>query len=160
METNNEKTNQQLQRLTSLAQLQESLAVIQKNDNYSISIYNDDLTLDCVVSEQVKLANAFPGLKKEFFDILSNRLKENGFTDKRLRDSINYLIDNFTYPIPTIANIISFDKRVKLYNYLQLIEKINEGDKWGNYHPIKKIGNKYYYASEIDVKTYNLEVLK
>lgn len=131
-------------------------------DCYSISIYKDELTTLAVIEQVITLKKAFPQLPSGFYEVLSDRIKENGFTDKRLRDAINHLIDNFTYPVPTIANIISFDKRIKLLTYLQLVELVNQsgGVVWSNYRPVKKIGKLSLYASIQDVEMYNLEVLK
>lgn len=109
----------------------------------------------------VKLKKAFPQLPSGFYEILSDRLEENNFTDNRLKDAINNMIDNFTYPIPTVANIISFDKRVKIYSYLDIIEMVNQygTSVWYQYKPVRKIGNIRYFASLKDIETYNLEVL-
>lgn len=58
----------------------------------------------------IKVSQAFPTLPEPFYDLLCERIKEHGFTDERLKKSVNYVIDHCIYPTPTIAQFISFDK--------------------------------------------------
>lgn len=102
-----------------------------------ISIYRGELTDKCLVDCIIKVKKAFPALPLGFYDILTDRLKANHFTDERLRDAVNNVIDTCIYPTPTIANVTSFDKRIKLYTYLQYCNLVNEGDNGENYKPIK-----------------------
>jgi hypothetical protein len=136
--------------------------ITQEQNNYSLSVYNDNLDPKNAACEVSRLKLAFPALEVGFFDVLLERIKENGFTDKRLRDAVNNLVDNFVYPTPTIANIISFDKRVKLYSYTQMLDMVMSYgvSAWKEYKAIKLIGSCRFYASIIDIKQYNLEVLK
>ena len=64
-----------------------------------------------------KLQSAFPKQNKEFFNVLAERLIANGFTDERLTDAVNNVIDNFQYRELKISDIVKCDKRIKLYNY-------------------------------------------
>ena len=139
---------------------QNTLPLIRKNDYYEISIYEGELTTKCVIDNIAKLKMAFPALSKEFFDVFSSRIKEHGFCDNRLTDAINTVIDTCVYPIPTIAQFISFDKNIKLYNYHDMI-KMNDqtGVAFKFYRPIRKKNNKKpLYASLEDIEQYNLEL--
>lgn len=129
-------------------------------NNESVSIYKDSLTQEHLTKEIVRLKKSFPQLPIEFYDILLDRLKANGFTNQRLTDAMNNLIDHFTYPMPTIANIISFDKRVKLYNYYEIIEMvIQNGIKvWDNFKPVKSNSKQRLYAEMKDIIQYKLEL--
>lgn len=65
-------------------------------------------------------------------------MKENGFSDQRLTDAVNNVIDTCIYPTPTVANFISFDKRVKTYKYPEICEMLNEDIRaFDHYKPIK-----------------------
>ena len=57
-----------------------------------------------------KIRDAFPNLPPGFFNILQDRLKDNKFCDERLKDAVNYVIDNCSYPNPQIADFIRYDK--------------------------------------------------
>lgn len=109
-----------------------------------------------------RLKNAFPQLPQGFYDILSDRIKANGFSDDRLKDAINSLIDNCIYPVPSIANIISFDKRVKLYTYSELVNLINESGAiiWDEFKAIETGSKRRLYASIADIEKFNLKVLQ
>jgi hypothetical protein len=73
-------------------------------------------------------------LPADFFDILLERVKENGFCDDRLKDAVSHVIDNCPYPTPSIANFISFDKTIECVSYSKLVEMVNKGEtdmsKW------------------------------
>jgi len=75
-----------------------------------------------VVRQIARLKKAFPQAPKEFYEILGERIKDKMIPDERLRDSIDNLIDNYHYPIPTIADVIGFDKRVKLLTYRDMVK--------------------------------------
>lgn len=94
-----------------------------------ISIYKDGpLTGTCLVNSIATIQKAFPSLPIGFYDVFTFRLAENGFTDDRLKDAVNNVIDTCVYPTPTIAQFISFDKRIKVYKYPEIIKMIEDGD--------------------------------
>lgn len=133
-----------------------------KNDNgYEISIYSGELTKPIIVEMTVKIRQSFPALPVGFFDILSDRLLANNFTDQRLKDAVEYVIDNCVYPTPTIAQFISFDKRIKLYTYNQILNMNSEfSGKVFQYYKSVRIGKNEFpvYAHLNDIKEYNLEL--
>ena len=112
-----------------------------------MSIYTDELTTKCIVEQASKLKKAFPQLPVEFYDILTDRIKENHFTDKRLVDSVNYVIDNCKYPIPGISDFISFDKKCRLYTYEEMCIKAQRWGKeiWKSYEKIRIKGIVFWY---------------
>lgn len=119
-------------------------------DRNSISVYRGELTPKVWIDQVKKLKAAFPGTPKEFYDILAERLKENKFSDKRLIDAINLLIDSYIYPVPAIANIISYDVRVKLYTYQDMLKLVDNYGKntWSQY---KRLENgKYAHVSDVE----------
>lgn len=125
-----------------------------------MSIYNDELTTKNIINGTVKLKKSFPALPKEFFDVFADRIKDNKFTDKRLSDSINHVIDNCIYPTPSIAQFISFDMRIKLYTYHDMVRMQDQTQTaFKSYRPIKiQDINKPMYASITDIKRYKLEL--
>jgi hypothetical protein len=92
------------------------------------------------------ISQAFPTLPKEFFDVLTERLKANGFCDERLMDSVNNVLDTFQYPTPTIAEFISYDRRTKLYTYNEALNKVSEyGRPMTEIFAMKEIDGKKYW---------------
>jgi len=121
----------------------------------SISVYQGSLNPGTVFNGMKKLKGAFPQLPKEFYEVLTDRIWANGFSDQRFRDAVNHVIDTCVYPTPTIANIIDFDQRVRLHTYDDMVE-MNDKDRG-------KIFNKRYkrlkngmYASIGDIEKFKL----
>src|SRR5690554_2202106 len=94
--------------------------LIEKDGKQYLSIYTGELTQREMTKCMARLKVAFPSLPKEFYGLLGNRMMEKGFTDDKMRDAINYVIDNCKYPVPSIAEFLSFDKVVKLYSYQEV----------------------------------------
>lgn len=112
------------------------------NGEWSISSYAGTLEPKTVASEAAKLKKAFPALSGDFFGILYERLEANGFCDKRLIDAINHVIDNCPYPTPTIAQILSFDQRTKLYTYDQMLDYVHQHGVTTEKFELVKIGDR------------------
>lgn len=93
-----------------------------------ISLYKGILTVQNIVQCSVKVKKAFPDLPSEFFEVFQDMIKSEGFTDERLTDAVDNVIKTCIYPRPTIAQFISFDKRVKVYKYPEIIKMVEDGD--------------------------------
>ena len=100
------------------AQLELSRVEIQEGGHYEISLYGDEIaTPEDILPACVRLRGSFPKMDDVFFNLLSERIVEKKFTAQRLKDAVNYLIDNFQYKELNISDVIRFDKRLKLYTY-------------------------------------------
>jgi len=53
-------------------------------------------------------------------------IKEERFCDNRLTDAVKHLIKTCIYPTPTLANLLTYDRRYKLYTYSELVRKVDE----------------------------------
>jgi hypothetical protein len=114
--------------------------------NNEISLYQGELTTPVIIKAVKMISQAFPTLPKEFFDVLTERLKANGFCDERLMDSVNNVLDTFQYPTPTIAEFISYDRRTKLYTYNEALNKVSEyGRPMTEIFAMKEIDGKKYW---------------
>lgn len=82
------------------------------DQNDSISIYQGALTAGRTVHNISLIKKAFPSLPKEFYDVLTDRICAHDFSDNRFTDAILHVIDTCHYPTPTIADFISYDKRI------------------------------------------------
>ncbi len=94
-----------------------------------LSVYVGDLNLKTVLQQNIRIAKAFPQLHEGFYEILNQRLRENKFTDKRLVDSVNHVIDTCQYPTPTTGNFISFDKCVEVLTHNDLFKMLSDDRK-------------------------------
>lgn len=84
-------------------------------------------TKEQVMSDSKKLIAAFPEVSIDFVILLTERLIDNQFTAQRVKDAINNIIDNSPYKRPSIADIISFDRKMKLYSYEEVQAKCAPG---------------------------------
>lgn len=103
-----------------------------------ISLYTGPLTAEVVLREIVRAKAAFPSLPTVFFDVLRDRINANSFTNERFKDAVNYVIDNCRYPTPTIADFVSYDKRIKFSTYDEMLKKASDlgPEIWRSYKPV------------------------
>lgn len=147
----------------SLQKLSQNISQLTVREGKStISVYSGKLTTECIIKQVKKLKAAFPGLPVGFYDVLSERVKGLGFCDQRLIDAVNNCIDTCAYPAPAIANIISWDKRIELHTYHEILELVGKYgvSVWDDYKALKTDGvKKRVFASVVDIERYNLEIL-
>lgn len=135
------------------------LPVESKENN--VSIYHGKLDGAVVVRQMAVLQKIYK-VDDEFIDILTDRIKANNFSNERLIDAVNNLIDTNPYKTFNIADIISFDKKIKTYTYDQICN-MAQGSKniFQLYKRIyvngKDIGT---YASVQDIEIYRLKVVE
>ena len=121
-----------------------------------ITLYSDNpAPPELIATELFKLKTVFPDLSNDFMSVLSERISLNNFTEKRLRDAIGNVIDNFQYKSPKISDIIGFDKKLKLYTYYEVCKLIEEGERFENY-PIYEVNGIKFRISLADKINYNL----
>lgn len=113
-----------------------------EENEFSISKYQGQLTPSNLATQIKKLQVAFPKQPIEFFDLLVGRIKANNFTDERLTDAVNNVIDNFRYKELNIADIIKYDKREKLITYQQLVKLVSNGQEKMDSWEIVEIDNR------------------
>lgn len=92
-------------------------------------------------------------------DTLKDRLKANHFTDERLIDAVDNLLDHFKYGhTPNIAEIISYDKTIDAYTHDQMLKLLNDDQTtFARYVTIDIGGNPRYILREYQLK-YNLNL--
>lgn len=112
--------------------------VLKTEEGNFLSLYSDNLTKENLIKGIATIKATFPSLSIEFLSILSDRFIDKGFTDERLKDAINNVIDTCIYPSPTIASFLNFDKKLKLYTYNDILNLIDKGDSF-KYYEIKEI---------------------
>lgn len=124
-----------------------------EDGQYYISAYKGELTAPGVTENMAKIKAAFPGLHIGFYAVFAERIREAGFTDERLGDAVKYVIDNCIYPSPTIANFLAYDKRIKLFSYVDMLDKVHTGGAqvWEYYGKRKIDGVVYWYLLADDL---------
>jgi hypothetical protein len=77
-----------------------------------VSVYKGELTTQGIIEGVSVIKKSFPSLPIDFYDVLIDRLSANGIGDDRFRNAVVHVIDTCIYPTPTIAQFISYDKRI------------------------------------------------
>lgn len=125
--------------------------LINNNGKYEISIYSGNLTPIVVLQNINRLKTSFPKMSDDFFNILSERLSDNGFSDERMKDAVNYVIDNFQYKELNVSDIIKFDKRVKLYTYNEVCNMVTKGQANFSDFDIREINGNFFRVKKSDL---------
>lgn len=115
-------------------------------------MYTGSLTDRGIALNLKKLKEAFPRQTVGFFDILTERLIANGFTDERLSDAVNNVIDNFQYKEINISDIVKFDRKKRLYSYKEACAMVTEGKAtFGEDLNRVEMGDKVYWVKKDEV---------
>ena len=110
-------------------------SLVKKDKHYELSIYNDSLTPECLSSQIAKVFKAFPNIDdKDYFNILKDRFIKNNFTDNRVKDAVNHVIDTCVYPKPAIAEFLQYDKSIKLLTYSQYAQLGELAEQYKSVH--------------------------
>lgn len=136
----------------------QSTALLHKESNgeQSLSIYTGELTAESVAKCVARVKVAFPSLPKDFFALFIERMKEKGFNDQRMIDSINHVIDNCQFPTPTMANFLSFDKRVKVLTYAEMCNQVTSQVTSSEAFAKIRINGILYWIRKADKDLFNI----
>lgn len=58
---------------------------------------------------KMRIKVAFPAMPEGFYELLMERFRIHGFTDKEIESAVNRVIDKFEYPTPTIGEFLSLN---------------------------------------------------
>ena len=88
----------------------------------------------------------------DFFDLLVERIIDKKFTAQRLKDAVNYVIDNFQYKELNISDVIKFDRKIKLYTYNEMCDYVYyNGGTTSEYFESKKINGIRFWIKKSDL---------
>lgn len=129
-----------------LSTISSTNSIIKQGDNHYVSLYTDTLTKKGIATATARLMQAFPELDTGFYNILTDRVLEKGFTDMQFLDAVNNVIDTCEYPKPVIGKFLSWDKKETLLTYNQMVNMAQEigGSVWKAYDVIKIDGATFW----------------
>ena len=117
-----------------------------------VSLYaGDPATPGEVAVAMARLRAAFPRMAPEFFNLLAERVVERGFTAARLRDAVNETLDGFRYRELSIADIIGYDRRLRLYSYKEVAALVTRGEAEFSDFAIREFGGVAYRVRKADI---------
>ncbi len=117
-----------------------------------VSLYQDkEASANDVAVAMSRLKASFPKMGGEFFNILAERILIRSFSSKRLQDAVNNVIDNFKFKELNVADVVNFDKKVKLYTYNEVLYLINRGLASFEDFETREINGKIYRVKKTDL---------
>lgn len=118
----------------------------EQDNRTEISIYSGPAANESEIKSEVKkLMAAFPDVQTDFLIVLVERMIDKNFTKERVREAINHVIDTNPYKRPSIADIISFDRKIKIYTYSEISAKCYPGySAFDHFEKIEIEGRKRY----------------
>ena len=132
--------------------------VLDGQNTKEISVYSDKTAnVQLVATELRKLKAVFPALEKEFIDVLAERIMSKEFTEERIKDAIANVIDNFKYPKPTVADIVGYDCRIRIWDYSEYSNEIYSRKSSGNDFHQHWINGKLYFVKTSECERYNFK---
>lgn len=99
------------------------------------------------------LVSCYPDTKTDVIRIICERLKAKDWTDERIKDAVHNLIDTHPYRSISPADVISFDKRIKLYTYSEVCNEVGKGASMKDY---KKLKDRKVWTTQADAEAYGL----
>lgn len=132
------------------AELQQANKITTINGEFYISRYQDGPPRpeDFAIAVK-KLSVAFPQQSPEFFSLAVEEMAQMGFTRQRMADAVTNLIRTFQYKQPNISDIVSYDRKKKIYTYGQMLSKLrcNGGteESTDSFSKVEINGKIYYY---------------
>jgi len=124
--------------------------VYKTKDGLEVSLYGDDILkkIDTSRVDFNVLHHAFGEKSGDFWTLMATRILANNFTEERLKDAIHNAID--TCRTLTIADIIQYDKRVKLYTGRDFLEAQLNGRDQSEFER-RNIGGIEYFILKSDL---------
>jgi hypothetical protein len=149
------------QQTTSLQDWQPSIISNRQEEN-SISVYkNGQVSAEVWAHGTKVLKNAYPKLQFGWYETLREVVKLDGWSDEKFKDAIMNCIKNVPFPEPTIANITSYDRSIKVFMYEDLLTHSNEFSPPARKEYLKNFTEVDYYgqrryAKKEDVERFSL----
>lgn len=82
----------------------------------------------------------------DFFNLLTERIIANGFTDERLQDAVAKVIDTFQYRELHVSDVVKFDRHIRLYTHTEVCTLITErGHSFEDYR-IREVGGRKFWV--------------
>jgi len=106
-----------------------------------------------------KIKKAFPKITQGVLDILKERFAENNFSDRKIIDSINHVIDNYGGwdKNPNIAEFIQYDRTIKTYTYNEAIALCSKANPMDKMFDCVKIGGATVWVEKGQKARFNLK---
>jgi hypothetical protein len=99
------------------------------NNTTEISVYHGQApaSRQDIAIEIAKLSSVFPKNDNPlFYNVLAEEIDDSGMSAQKLHDAVKYVIRHNSYKSFSIADIFSYDKRIKFYTFEELYRKYQQ----------------------------------
>lgn len=125
---------------------------VREDGSFELSVYQDDaLTMDVLQEGLTTISAVFPKTSEAVLLLTTRLVMKNEFTNQQFRDAIDHLITNYHYPEFKPADILSFDKKVKLYTYSEVSSMVTSGVAEFSDFILKNIGGESFRIKKSDL---------
>lgn len=135
-----------------LQRVSQGVIIRDESGNAEISLYSGELEPTVILQSVNRLRVAFPKMSDDFFNVLAERIVANKFSNKRLQDAVNHILDNFQYKELNISDIVKFDKRAKLYSYNDVCNLVTRNQASFSDFQIVEIEGNTYRIKKTDIR--------
>lgn len=129
----------------------------QEGDCYVMSTYTGELTNQGMAKAVSDIKKSFPTLDEGFYEVFLDMIKSSKFDDERLIDAVTHVIATCVYPQPTIAQFISFDRKIKMWTYAQMIDETDRNQTVFKQRTPVKIDGQTFYVMLEDAAKYGFQ---
>jgi hypothetical protein len=133
-----------------------------KNGYYQVSAFIGELTQDFTMVQLSRIKAIFPEITKEYMIVLMDFLKENNFTDKRLKFAVDNILINCEFK-PKPADFIKYDKYFNVLTYSDMLKQLETDKKIflkSKCVRLSKMQSQPLWVLQNVAETYNLEEYK
>jgi len=130
-----------------------TLPVKNKDGEMTLSLYNDNPVGDAEWAVQaLRITSVFPemGSNAPFMNELCKAVLRKKMTASQLEDAIDALIDTCRYPRFSIADVVSYDRSVKLYDYDAYCSMCCAGTPGDSFESVK-VDGKCFFVKKVDL---------
>lgn len=135
-----------------MQRVSQGVIIRDESGNAEISLYSGELEPTVILQSVNRLRVAFPKMSDDFFNVLAERIVANKFSNKRLQDAVNHILDNFQYKELNISDIVKFDKRAKLYSYNDVCNLVTRNQASFSDFQIVEIEGNTYRIKKTDIR--------
>lgn len=133
------------------------------NESNELVLSKETFTLKSWKQVGSTLKAAFPAITPEWLELLCGILREEGYSDEKLKSAVTRVIkeEMYNHQAPAIAKFLNQINRVKLYTGFDIDVLVHQGkDSYRNFGIVHKGKSGVMFAKRADIEKYGLEEIQ
>lgn len=156
-----ETSNESQSSTVSLEKTKQGLRV--SNESNELVLSKETFTLKSFTQVAATLKTAFPSITSDWLDLLCGILREEGYSDEKLKSAVTRVIkeEMYNHQAPAIAKFLNQINRVKLYSAFDIDVLVHQGkDSYRNFGIVHKGKSGAMFAKRADIEKYGIEEIQ